>query len=153
MPLVATATETESPTRVSTNRLVKHGLLAVIVASIATALVRVITLAVVDAPADFLPIPLGWGPVIASTAIGAVGATIVYGVIARVSQRPNRTFTIVAAIVLLLSFVPMLTLPPEFAAALAPVLSALVVMHVLVAVTSVVVLTRASRSAAGSESR
>jgi hypothetical protein len=150
---MATAVETESPTRVGVNRLVKYGLLTVLVAIAATALVRAVTLALVGAPADFIPFPLGWGPVIASTALGAVGATVAYGVVTRVSQRPNRTFTIVAAVVLVLSFVPMLTLPPEFADAIAPVMPALLGMHVVVAVVSVGVLTRAPNAGANAEAR
>lgn len=143
MPPMATTVETQ-PTRVGVNRLAKYGLLTVFVAVAATALIRMVALALVNAPADFVPLPLGWGPAIASSALGAVGATVAYGVITRVSQRPNRTFTVVATVVLVLSFVPMLTLPPTVADALAPVMPALAVMHVTVAVISVGVLTQAS---------
>jgi hypothetical protein len=149
---MATTVETQ-PTRVGVNRLAKYGLLTVLVAVAATALIRTTALAFVGVPADFIPLPLGWGPVIATSVLGAVGGTVVYGVVARVSQRPNRTFTIVAAVVLVLSFIPMLTLPPEIADALAPVIPALAVMHVIVAAASVVILTRASKSNVRSEMR
>ena len=149
---MATTVETQ-PTRVGMNRLVKYGLLTVLVAVAATALVRVVSLAFVGNPADFVPLPLGWGSVIASSALGAVGATVVYGVLTRVSTRPNRTFTMVAAVVLALSFAPLFTLPPAFADAIAPVLPTLVVMHVVVAVVSVGVLTRASNAGASAEAR
>jgi hypothetical protein len=148
---IATTAETESPTSVGMKRLAQYGLFAVFVAVAATALIRVVALAFVDIPVDFVPLPLGWGPVIAISALGAIGATVVYGVITRVSQRPNRTFTIVATIVLVLSFIPMLTLPPELAAAIAPVLPALAVMHVTVAAGSVGVLTRVSNAGASAE--
>lgn len=138
---MATAVDTQS-TRVGMNRLAKYGLLTVLVAVAATALVRVITLAFVDVPTDFVPFPLGWGPVIASSVIGVLGATVVYGVITRVSQRPNRTFTLLAAVVLLLSFAPLLTMPPAFAATITPVIPALVVMHVSVAAVCIGVLTQ-----------
>jgi hypothetical protein len=144
MPLMATAVDTESPTRVGRHRLVKYGLLAVLVAVIANALVRIVVLSVVTAPAGFWP--LGWGPVIASTAVGAVGATIVYGVITRVSHRPNRTFTVVAAVALVLSFVSFVSPPPVLAAAPASMLAALAVMHVVGAVAIVGVLTRATKN-------
>lgn len=153
MPLMATAVETESSTRVGVNRLAKYGLLTVVVAVVATMLIRVIVLAFVSTPTDFVPFPLGWGPVIASSALGTVGATVVYGAITRVSHRPNRTFTVVAAVVLVLSFVPMLTLPPEFADAIAPVLPGLVVMHMAVAAASVGVLTRAANVGESEEGR
>lgn len=150
MPLMATAVET-SPTHVGRNRLAKYGLLTVLIAVVATALVRVAALAFVDVPADFVPLPLGWGPVIASSVIGALGATVVYGVTTRVSQRPNRTFTLLAAVVLVLSFVPMLTMPPAFAATITPVIPALVVMHVTVAAVSVGILTQALNTGASAE--
>jgi hypothetical protein len=151
MPPMATAADTESPTRVGVNRLAKYGLLAVLAALVANTLVRTVALSVVAVPAGFWP--LGWGPVIASTAIGAGGATIVYGVIAHFSQRPNRPFAIVAAVVLVLSFVSFIAPPPVLAAAPASVMAVLAVMHVIVAVASVGVLTRAAESDVPSEAR
>lgn len=138
---MATAVDTQS-TRVGMNRLAKYGLLTVLIAIAATALVRVVALSFVDVPADFVPFPLGWGPVIASSVIGVLGATVVYSVIIHVSQRPNRTFTLLAVVVLVFSFVPMLTMPPAFAATIAPVIPALAVMHVTVAAVSVGILTQ-----------
>jgi hypothetical protein len=40
------------------------------------------------------------------TLLGTVGATVVYGVLTRRSATPDRTFVRVAAVVLVLSFVP-----------------------------------------------
>lgn len=48
MPPMATAADTESPTRVGRNRLAKYGLLTVLVAVVVNALVRVIALPVID---------------------------------------------------------------------------------------------------------
>lgn len=127
------------------NRLVKYGLLTVLVAVVANALVRMIALSVSPVLAGFWP--LGWGAVIVSTGLTAGGATIVYGGITRFSNRPNRTFTIIAAVVLILSFGEFVAPPPVLAAAPASVLAALAVMHVIVAVVSVGVLTRAASNA------
>ena len=148
---MAPAVDTESPTQIGVNRLAKYGLLTGLVALVANALVRSVALSVVAVPTGFWP--LGWGPVIASSAIGAGGATIVYGVIARFSHRPNRTFTIVAAVVLVLSFVSFIAPPPVLAAAPASAMAALAVMHVIVAVASVGVLTQAVESDVRSEAR
>lgn len=141
MPPMATAVDTQ-PTRVGVNRLVKHGLLAVLVAVIANALVRVLALSVVTVPVGFWP--LGWGPVIGSSVVGAIGATAVYGVITRVSHRPNRTFTVVAAVALVLSFGSFVAPPPVLAAAPVSVQAVLAVMHVVAAVATVGVLTQTS---------
>ena len=111
-----------------------------IAASTVNAVVRVAALTVFTIPATFIPLPLGWGPVIASSAIGAIGATIVYGVITRYSTQPNRTFTIVAAVVLVLSFGNLLT--PALSGAPTVVYAILAVMHVTAAVAIVGVLTR-----------
>ena len=145
MPLQATAVDTKSPTHVGVNRLAKYGLLTVLVAVVANALVRMIALSVSTVPADFWP--LGWGAVIISTVLTTAGATIVYGVITRFSTRPNRTFTITAAVVLLLSFSSFVAPPPVLTDAPASVLAALSLMHVIVAVVSVGVLMRAADKA------
>ena len=145
MSLQATAVKPESPTRVGVNRLVKYGFLTVFVAVVANALVRIIALSVSTVPTDFWP--LGWGAVIISTVLTAGGATIVYGGITRFSKRPNRTFTVIAAGVLLLSFGSFVAPPSVLADAPMSVLAALAVMHVNVAVVSVGVLTRAADDA------
>jgi hypothetical protein len=148
MPSTATATETESPTTIDVNSLVKYGLLAVIAASAVNAIIRGVALAVVVS-GEFGP--LGLGPVIASSAVAAVGATIVYGVIARYSDRPNRTFTLIAAVVLVLSFGSFLAPPPMLAGAPLTVFTTLGVMHVAAAVAIVSVLTRTPNSEVSSQ--
>lgn len=141
----ATTATTDEPATVGVKRLATYGLLAMLLASAVNGLVRVIALTTAGVPLVF---PLAWGPVIASSAIGAIGATLVYGVIMRVSTRPNQTFTIVAAIVLLLSFAPTLNVyfspPPELAGTPWSVYATLSVMHVTAAAVIVGVLTRAT---------
>lgn len=141
----ATTATTDEPATVGVRRLATYGLLAVLLASAVNGLVRVIALTAAGVPLVF---PLAWGPVIASSVIGAIGATLVYGVIMRFSTRPNRTFTIIAAIVLLLSFAPTLNVylspPPELASTPWSVYATLGVMHVTAAAVIVGVLTRAT---------
>jgi hypothetical protein len=55
--------------------------------------------------------PLTIGMVVATSVVGAVGATVVFALVGRFSRHPIRTFRIVAAVVLALSFIPPLTIP------------------------------------------
>ena len=85
--------------------------------------------------------PVSVGPVTLLTVLGAVGATVVYWLLDRRSDDPDRLFIIVAAVVLILSFVPdlaLLELDPE--ATISGVI-ALMIMHVIVAVGCVGLLT------------
>lgn len=148
----ATTAIADVPTTVRATRLAPYGLLAAILAIAVNSLVRVAALRAGGVP---VVVPLEWEPVIISSAVGAIGATLVYGVIAGISSRPNRTFIVVAAIVLLLSFAgPVnahLSPPPGMGLADAPwtVFVTLGVMHVTGAVAIVAVLTRATDSAVG----
>jgi hypothetical protein len=136
---MVTTVKTES-TSVGVNWLVRYGLFAVIAASVVNGIIRVIALALFGVSSEFGP--LGGGPVIVTSAVGAIGATIVYGVISRYSPRPNRTFTIVAAVVLVLSFGSFLAPPPALAGAPLTVFTTLGVMHVAAAITIIGVLTQ-----------
>jgi hypothetical protein len=146
------AVESEVAMPVGVNRLAQYGLVAVIVTSAANSVIRVAALAVFDIPVEFLPLrgftiaglTMGWGPVVLFTTLGAVGATIVYGVITRYSHRPTRTFTIVAAVVLVLSFGAFLAPLPVLSGAPSAAFATLAVMHVTAAATSVGVLRRAT---------
>lgn len=142
----ATSATTDESTPVGVKRLATYGFLAALLISAVNGLVRVIALTAFEVPLVF---PLEWGPVIALSAIGAIGATLVYGLIIRVSTRPNRTFTIVAVAVLLLSFVPTLNVylspPPELVGTPGSVYATLGVMHVTAAAVIVSVLTRVTR--------
>jgi hypothetical protein len=75
------------------------------------------------------------------SAAGAVGATTVYLVLARAVATPDRTFRLVAGIVLVLSFLPDLALLSAEEAATVPGVLVLMLMHVVVAVLAVGLLT------------
>lgn len=88
-------------------------------------------------PFDSLSVP----PVTFLTAVGAAGAAVVYWLLARRSDSPDRTFAIVAAVVLVLSLVPdVLLLEFDPAATVSGVL-VLVAMHAVVAAICVAALT------------
>lgn len=142
---MATANEAVMGRYVGARRLATYGLAAVLTASLANVLVLFVGLALVEFPAEFVGGafgPLAVGPVVGNSAVAAIGATLVYGVVTRYAARPNRTFAIVAGVVLVLSGV--MFLAPDLAGAPLRVFAVLAVMHVTAAVTIVGVLTRAS---------
>lgn len=141
MPDTASTADTNHSKTVRANRLASFGLLAAVTACAANGLLFVLARHVLGVPGGF---PLSWGPVLASSAVPAVVATVVYGAISRVSRRPNRTFVAVATVVLALSFVPLASPPPELAGAPPSVYVTLVVMHLAAAAAIVGVLTRVS---------
>ena len=137
--------ESESNRSVGTLRLAKYGLLALLAVSIVNVLVLFIGLAFVEFPSEFVGGPFGplaVGPVVVNSAVAAIGATLAYGVVTRYSARPNRTFTIIAGVILMLSFA--MFLAPDLAGAPPRVFAILGMMHVIAAVTIVGVLTRAT---------
>ena len=123
------------------SRLLWVGLLAAMVAAAANSLVRAISVILFDIPPDFQPLTLG--PVVISSVVGALGATVAFGIVVRFARRPIRLFRTVAVVVLLLSFLnPILALPE---ASLQTILT-LEFMHVVVAAVSVGLLTTLARS-------
>lgn len=144
-------TEPEANGFVGTSRLITYGIAALLAASTVNVLVLFIGLAIVDFPSEFVggPVgPLAVGPVVINSAVAAIGATLVYGVVTRYSTRPNRTFAIIAGVVLVLSFAMFLT--PNLSGAPPRVFAVLGVMHVAAAISIVSVLTQASNKEAES---
>ncbi|WP_408958941.1 DUF6069 family protein [Natrinema sp. 74] len=132
------STVTETPAR-SGRSLVRRGLLAVLLSVLSTAGLLAVARAVRIAPGFE---PLTWPSVISFTVIGAVGAVVVYWLLARLSDSPERTFTIVAAVVLVLSYIPDFVLLSEDENATILGVAALLLMHTAVAAVCVAVLTR-----------
>ncbi len=127
--------------QIAVGRLLWVGPLTAIIAAVATILVRMIAVIVFDIPSDFQPLTLG--PVVVSSIVGALGATIVFAVVGRFARRPIRLFRIIAVVVLLLSFLnPLVALP----GASLSVLLTLEFMHIVVAAISVGLLTTLARS-------
>lgn len=84
---------------------------------------------------------LNYGPITFLTTIGVLGATITYGVLTRVVDNPNRVFTILAAILLLISLIPDFTIIPNETGGSLLAGSILALMHITTAVICVGVLT------------
>jgi hypothetical protein len=126
--------------RTSLGRLAGVGALAVVLAVVANLVVR--TLAVSFFASPEFP-PLAVGPTVLFTAVGVLGATVVFGLIARFSGRPVRLFRRVALVVLLLSLVPdvLLLVAAPFPGTSVPAVLALMVEHVVAWAISVYALT------------
>lgn len=77
--------------------------------------------------------PLSWGSVIVLTVIGAVGATLAFWTVVRFAADPVRTYRSLAVVFLFLSFVPDVTLAPNFPGSTIPGIVVLMAMHVIVA--------------------
>lgn len=81
--------------------------------------------------------PLTVPPVVFLSAVGAVGAVVVYALFQRYVDRAEHYFVRVAAVVLVLSFLPDVGLLFGDPAATVPGVVLLMVMHVVVAAASV----------------
>lgn len=121
--------------RIDGRRLWWAGPMTILTVVIANCIVRVIGISVLKISPRFLP--LMWGPVIAASLIGTIGAVIIFAVVARVACQPIRTFQLIAGIALILSFLPdmgllLINLPGTNA----PAVAILMTMHIVTTILS-----------------
>lgn len=118
--------------------------LAAVAAAGANVVLRAIAIAVFDIPDAFEHLALR--AVIVSTLIGVLAAGAVYALIARRARNPDRTFTIVAVVALLLSLLAPLSVgledPPEYPGTDAGSIGTMMAMHVVAAAIVIAALTR-----------
>ena len=119
--------------------------MAVAGAIASTLIVRAVALAFIDVPPEFVPLATP-GPTIFFSVLGSMAAVFVYALVRRRSERPNVHFRMIAAVALLLSFLPDLWLLGEGAAATFPgatpaAVGILMSMHVAAAAVVVWALT------------
>ncbi len=117
------------------------GLKAVVGSVLATLAVRSVALATLDIPAEFPPLA-GPGPTVFLTTVSALVAIGVFEGVRRSANRPKRVFRRIAAGVLLVSFVPDLSLLSDGATAAFPGatpagVATLMLMHVVAALVIV----------------
>lgn len=125
--------ESSTKTAIRPPVLIVRGLVAVVLVVAVTAVVLAIGRELLTVPPGFEP--LQWRPAMLSAAAGAVGGTVVYGAIDRLSSQPDIVFTVVATLVLLASFVPIVT---AFLGTVDPaILGFVALLHVTVAVITV----------------
>ena len=132
------------------DRLWVAGLRALVASIIATLAVRQAALATLDIPTEFPPLAEP-GPTVFFTAVGVFGATAVFAVVRRRSDRPEVLFRWIALGVLLLSSVPDLWLLGEGATSAFPgatpaAVGVLMLMHVVAAAVIVWFLTVRGRA-------
>ena len=124
--------------------LVRRTALAAVLAAAANVLVRAVGIAVFDIPPEFEHLALR--AVIVSTLVAVLAAGAVYALIARRARDPDRTFTIVAVVALLLSLLAPLSVgledPPEYPGTDAASVGTLMAMHVVAATITIAALTR-----------
>lgn len=85
--------------------------------------------------------PLNYGPVVLFTTLGIVGATLTYAALTRFVANPDRTFTVVAGIVLVLSIIPDVVFVPTLPGATTAGAALLAFMHVTAGAAAIVYLT------------
>jgi len=136
----------EGGKRISFRRLLWVGPLAVLASVIANVLVSITTVALVGISPEFEPLHLR--PVIGFTIVGVLGAVLVFALVARFSRRPVRLFRRIALVVLLLSFMPDLSLlnASPYAGTTVQSVIALMLMHVVACLISVSLLTTLTRT-------
>jgi len=123
-------------------RLLWVGLLAIIASVAANVLVRLLAVATLNLSPDSLEL-LDYGGVIGLTVLGVLGAVIVFALLERFAKRPILMFKRIAAVALVLSFVPdVLLLVASVPGATAVSVGVLMSMHVVAWAISVGLLTR-----------
>lgn len=131
-----TASKAMMAERVPADRLLRVGVLAAFFSATANSLVLAVAshlFGPVVIPSDE---SVTFGQVMAASVAGAAGAAVVFAVIGRFTRRPIRAFWGIAAIGLLLSFVPI-----ALAGVAGSSAGALALMHVVAAATNVGLLT------------
>jgi hypothetical protein len=131
--------------RVALGRLLWVGPLAIVASILANLLLRQIAVAALRPDPVFQP--LTFGPPIALTALGVLGAVIVFGLVARFARDPIPLFRRIALVVLIVSFVPdILMLVTNTPGATVANVLVLMLMHVVAWAISVELLTRLTRA-------
>lgn len=125
-------------------RYVLVGPATIIAAVVANVVVYVIGGAFVAYDPEFPPLATGGGTIV-FTVIPAIVAVLLYAALLRFAANPRRVFTIVAAGVLVLSWVPDLTYIPTVPGASAAQTAVLMLMHLVAAAVIVGLLTTQAR--------
>jgi Family of unknown function (DUF6069) len=140
---VGTSSSVGTSTR---GNLWRAGGIALVLAVLINELLRIGSVAALGIDPGFLPLT-AIGPVIMFTAVGVIGATVVYWLLTRFTKSPDRIFTTIAWVGLVLSFIPnILTgLSPQsapFPGVTWVAIGVLMVMHIPPALLSIYMLTR-----------
>lgn len=142
---VVTSSSASREARVtSRGHVARVGLATVVAATLANVLVYYVGGALVAYNSRFLPL-VGVIGSISFTLPAAIGAVLLYAVLLRFAHHPARTFTIVAAVVFVVTLIPDFTYIPTVPGATGGQTAVLVAMHVVAAGVIVGILTTFAR--------
>jgi hypothetical protein len=96
---------TTGRTQEGLGELLRAAGIAALLSLVVNHVIRIAAMLLLSPDPGFLPLT-SWGPVTIFTLIGVAGATIFYAVLRRFAADPGRVFTIVASVLLVLSFIP-----------------------------------------------
>lgn len=135
-------TLTATNVRLERSELLRRGVVTLAVTLLAVAAVR--GLAGLVVPLDGIG-PMTWPAVLGSSAVGVLGGTLVYAVLVRFLDRPDRAFLALATVVLVGSLVPVVFFAPTLPGVTTAVVGLMAVLHVVVAAAVVGGLTGVGR--------
>lgn len=148
MSSVAITTGIRAKSRsVTRGRFALFGLATVIAATVANVLVYYLGAATIGYDPSFVILQNAGGAIF-FTIPAAIIAVALYAVLLRTTKRPERTFTIISAVVLVLSIVPDITYIPTVEGSTNGQTAVLILMHIAAAAVIVGMLTRYTRQRA-----
>jgi Kef-type K+ transport system membrane component KefB len=132
---------------VARGRFALFGLATVVAATVANVLVYYLGAAIVGYDPLFVILQNAGGAIF-FTLPAAIVAVVLYSVLLRTAKRPERTFSIISAVVLVLSIVPDITYIPTVEGSSNGQTAVLIMMHIVAAAVIVGMLTRYTRQRA-----
>ena len=125
-------------------RVARVGLTTTVAAVAANALVYFVGSALVSYDPQFLPLANVSGAIV-FTLPAAIVAALIYAALLRFARRPASTFTIIAAVIFVVTLIPDFTYIPTVPGATVAQTAILVLMHVVAAAVIVRMLTTVTR--------
>jgi hypothetical protein len=142
--VVMSPSVSQAPRASTRGRFARIGLATVIAATLANVVVYFLGHAVISYDPLFLPLA-GVSGAIVFTLPAAIVAVLLYAALLRFARYPVRTFTIVSAVVFVVTAIPDFTYIPTVAGVTVAQTAVLVLMHIVAAVVIVGMLTRLAR--------
>jgi Kef-type K+ transport system membrane component KefB len=134
----------EESRSISRGRFARLGLATVVAATFANVLVYFLGAAIIGYDPTFVVLA-NVGGVLFFTIPAAIIAVLLYAVLLRTVDNPERTFAIISAVVLVLSVIPDVTYIPTVAGSSNAQTAVLILMHIVAAAVIVGMLARYSR--------
>jgi hypothetical protein len=145
MASIALSAPTSAPSRAGNRvRFALAGLGTIVAAVVANVLVYALGSQIVGYDPEFVILANASGTII-FTVFPAIVAVLLYAALVRFTRRPERNFTVISAIVLVVSLVPDVTYIPTVPGATAGQTAILMLMHVVAATVIVGLLTNVAR--------